>query len=98
MPEFQTQFGANCANSGSDTALSICAKDSALIVAILSAGTVVGALLAAPAGDSVGRRISLLIAVGVFCIGAICQLCAVSIPLLLVGRYVWSDHRLVSMY
>lgn len=89
MPSFKTQFGANCrSTTTSDSSTSICPKDAALIVAILSAGTAVGALLSAPAGDSLGRRISLLIAVGIFCIGAICQVTASEVVLLLIGRYV----------
>ncbi|KAG5992718.1 glucose transporter [Claviceps lovelessii] len=88
MTEFKMQFGSTNCHSAipSDSHPQICPKDSSLIVAILSAGTAVGALLAAPAGDSLGRRITLLIAVGVFCIGAICQVCANAIPLLLIGR------------
>ena len=84
MREFKDQFGTNCFDKKGE--LDICTDDSALIVAILSAGTVVGALLAAPAADSIGRRRTLLISVGVFCIGAICQVCAYSLPLMLVGR------------
>lgn len=80
MPAFKNQFATSCRPD-------ICNKDLSIIVAILSAGTVLGALLAAPAGDSLGRRITLLIGVGVFCIGAICQVCANAVPLLLVGRY-----------
>lgn len=91
MSAFKTQFGANChSTTTSDSSLSICPKDASLIVAILSAGTAIGALLAAPAGDSLGRRISLLISVGIFCIGAICQVCANETALLLVGRCVIS--------
>ncbi|KAG6126929.1 glucose transporter [Claviceps purpurea] len=87
MPEFKAQFSSNCHSTiPSDVPSQICPKDSSLIVSILSAGTAVGALLAAPAGDSLGRRITLLIAVGVFCVGAICQVCANVIALLLVGR------------
>ncbi|KAG5973790.1 glucose transporter [Claviceps digitariae] len=88
MPEFKSQFGTTNCHSALplDANPQICPKDSSLIVAILSAGTAVGALLAAPAGDSLGRRITLLVAVGVFCIGAICQVCANAIPLLLIGR------------
>jgi MFS family permease len=96
MPEFKTQFGANClSTSATDTSASICPKDAALIVAILSAGTAIGALLAAPAGDSLGRRITLLISVGIFCIGAICQVCAYEVVLLLIGRY--DPARILSM-
>ncbi|KAH6949770.1 high-affinity glucose transporter RGT2 [Ilyonectria sp. MPI-CAGE-AT-0026] len=62
-------------------------SESSLIVAILSAGTAVGALLSAPAGDSIGRRLSLLASVVVFCFGGIFQVCASSIPMLVVGRF-----------
>lgn len=82
MPTFKEQFSANCWSHGKPE---ICPRQLSTIVAILSAGTAVGALLAAPAGDSLGRRITLL-SVGVFCIGAICQVCADAVPLLLVGR------------
>jgi MFS family permease len=57
------------------------------IVAILSAGTAIGALLSAPIGDTIGRRLSLLVSVAVFCAGGILQVCASNIPMLLVGRY-----------
>lgn len=86
MGEFKKQFGTDCFDKAGD--LEICPADSAIIVAILSAGTVIGALLAAPAGDSIGRRHTLMISVGIFCIGAICQVCAQATPLMLVGRWV----------
>jgi MFS family permease len=63
-------------------------SQTAIIVAILSAGTAIGALIAAPCADAIGRRLSLLISVGVFCFGVIFQVCADAIPMLLVGRYV----------
>nr|AAA99806.1 RCO3 [Neurospora crassa] len=63
-------------------------KESALIVAMLSAGTAIGALLAAPLGDHYGRRRSLIGAIGIFVIGAILQVCAYNIDLLVAGRTV----------
>ncbi|KAL2754992.1 hypothetical protein ACRALDRAFT_1043708 [Sodiomyces alcalophilus JCM 7366] len=60
---------------------------SSIIVAILSAGTALGALLGAPCADSIGRRLSLILSVGVFCFGGIFQVCATNIPMLLVGRF-----------
>jgi MFS family permease len=89
MDEFRDKFGT-CSNQPDNG--DICAKDSALIVAILSVGTAVGALLSAPAGDILGRRQSMLLAVGIFCIGAICQVCAQALPALLVGRWVFPLH------
>ena len=88
MRVFKEQFGTlDCDDNQRE--MDICPEDSSIIVAILSAGTVLGALLAAPMGDTLGRRHSLLVAVGVFCVGAIFQVCAQAIPMLLVGRYVY---------
>lgn len=58
----------------------------ALIVAMLSAGTAAGALLSAPIGDRWGRRLSLIFAIGVFCVGGVFQVCATNVALLVVGR------------
>ncbi|KAH6681116.1 glucose transporter rco-3 [Plectosphaerella plurivora] len=66
---------------------SIRPSEASNIVAILSAGTAIGALLSAPIGDTIGRRLSLLVAVAVFCIGGVVQVCATNIPMLLVGRF-----------
>ncbi|KAM3460587.1 hypothetical protein MY5147_006127 [Beauveria neobassiana] len=101
MDEFKKQFSTNCSDTGVNT--NLCPKDSSIIVAILSAGTVLGALIAAPFGDFLGRRKSLLLGVALFCIGAICQVCAEDIPLLLVGRFlagvgVGAVSVLVPMY
>lgn len=69
---------------------SISPSEVSIIVAMLSAGTVLGALLAAPSGDYLGRRRSLIVAIGVFCFGVVFQVCADAIPMLLVGRCVES--------
>ncbi|KAF7532205.1 hypothetical protein G7Z17_g13666 [Cylindrodendrum hubeiense] len=86
MTEFKEQFGTKCYDSNNK--LEICTEDSSIIVAILSAGTALGALLAAPAGDSLGRRKTLLLAVGIFCIGSIFQVCAQATNMLLAGRFL----------
>jgi predicted MFS family arabinose efflux permease len=59
---------------------------SSQIVSILSAGTFFGALLAAPLGDKLGRRLSLIIAVVIFCFGVLVQTLAMHIPILIGGR------------
>ncbi|EPE24459.1 MFS general substrate transporter [Glarea lozoyensis ATCC 20868] len=60
---------------------------SAQVVAILSAGTFFGALLAAPLGDKLGRRISLIIAVAIFSLGVLLQTVAMALPVLVSGRF-----------
>ncbi|OAA62277.1 high affinity glucose transporter RGT2 [Cordyceps fumosorosea ARSEF 2679] len=86
MDQFKNQFATNCSDPGANT--NLCPKDASIIVSILSVGTTVGALIAAPFGDLLGRRKSLVLAICLFCIGAICQVCAQAIPLLLVGRLI----------
>lgn len=86
MDSFKQHF-----NSGfhePDGSLNMSPREVSLIVAMLSAGTVLGALLAAPAGDQWGRRHALIAAIGVFCIGAILQVCAENVATLTVGRCV----------
>jgi MFS family permease len=85
MQSFKEQFATEVDSDGQPL---IEPKQSSPIVAILSAGTILGALLAAPIGDHFGRRRSLIASVGVFCFGVIFQVLAHNIPLLLVGRYV----------
>lgn len=58
------------------------------VVAILSAGTFVGALISAPFGDWLGRRHSIIYATGVFCLGVVLQICAAALPMMIAGRYV----------
>lgn len=88
MSSFKDQFSTGY--RGSDGALALTPYETAIVVAILSLGTVLGALLAAPLGDSFGRRKSLIGAVTVFNFGCIFQVCAKDIPIMLVGRWVLS--------
>jgi MFS family permease len=59
-----------------------------LIVSILSAGTFVGALCGGIIADWIGRRISIIIACGVFCIGVALQVSASVSAMLMSGRLV----------
>jgi MFS family permease len=86
MDSFTKQFNTGYENADGKPA--IAPSQIAIIVAMLSAGTFVGALLAAPFGDYFGRRLSILMSVGVFAFGVIFQVCANRIPILLVGRCV----------
>lgn len=84
MTSFREQFSTGYHNKDGELDLSI--NQSSLIVAILSAGTLIGSVISAPAGDFWGRRISLIIAIGIFCLGVIFQVCSADIPMLVVGR------------
>lgn len=84
MDSFKDTFSTGYKDADGHSGIS--PSQCAIIVAILSAGTVLGALLAAPMGDYVGRRLSLIAAVTVFNFGVIFQVCAQAIPMLLVGR------------
>ncbi|KAI0628431.1 general substrate transporter [Trametes polyzona] len=74
-----------------------------LIVSILSAGTLLGALSAGPAGDILGRRTSIMIACLVFCLGVALQTGSSNLPTFIVGRFfagfgVGLSSTLVPMY
>ncbi|KAJ0288058.1 hypothetical protein COL154_007284 [Colletotrichum chrysophilum] len=84
MTAFKRDFSTGYIDN--DRKPGISPSESSIIVAILSAGTVLGALLAAPIGDAWGRRISLILSIGVFSFGGIFQVCAHNIDMLLVGR------------
>lgn len=88
MDTFKQDFTTGHTDKNGDPGLS--ASQISLIVSMLSAGTAVGALLAAPMGDRWGRRMSLIVAIGVFCVGAIIQVCAYNVAMLVVGRCVFS--------
>ena len=91
MASFKAQFTTGYTDKSGDPAIS--PGQVALIVSILSAGTVLGSLISAPMGDIFGRRRSLITAIGIFCFGVIFQVCASDIPLLLVGRCVSLESR-----
>lgn len=88
MGSFKSQFNTGYRDEKGTPDLS--PSEISIIVAILSAGTVVGALLAAPIGDWLGRRISIIVSICVFSFGVIFQVCADAIPMLLAGRYVYN--------
>lgn len=92
MGSFKDQFNTGYESSSGNKTLS--PSQISIIVAILSAGTVVGALFAAPLGDWLGRRISIIGSVCVFCFGVIFQVCADAIPMLLAGRYDYTPTSL----
>ncbi|KAI6707992.1 hypothetical protein PZA11_004284 [Diplocarpon coronariae] len=86
MRAFRDQFSTGYIDPHDDSK-NVSPAQSSLIVAILSAGTFFGALLAAPMGDRLGRRISLIIAVAIFSLGVLLQTVAMTITLLVLGRF-----------
>ncbi|RFU24908.1 hypothetical protein B7463_g11427, partial [Scytalidium lignicola] len=85
MNAFRNQFSTGYIDPA-DHEKNLSPAQSSQTVAILSAGTFFGALIAAPLGDRFGRRFSLLIAVIIFSFGVCLQTVAMHIPLLLSGR------------
>ncbi|PQE21772.1 glucose transporter rco-3 protein [Rutstroemia sp. NJR-2017a WRK4] len=86
MHAFRKQFSTGYIDP-TDHEPSVSPGQSSQIVAMLSAGTFFGALFAAPLGDNLGRRISLIVAVAIFCFGAALQTAAMHIPMLIAGRF-----------
>ncbi|CAD0114462.1 unnamed protein product [Aureobasidium uvarum] len=66
----------------------ITASQSSEIVSLLSVGTFFGALLAAPSGDFLGRKLGLMAWLCVFTVGVILQTVSTAIPLFVAGRTI----------
>ncbi|KAJ3875969.1 general substrate transporter [Lentinula edodes] len=77
MPDFLLRF-ADCSSGATlATATDTCSFTdvrSGLIVALLSIGTLAGALMGAPIADFLGRRYAMVVECGVFIIGVIVQI------------------------
>lgn len=86
MTAFREQFSTGYTDP-KDHRPNVSPAQSSQIVSILSAGTFFGALLAAPLGDRLGRRVSLIIAVAIFSFGVLLQTLAMHIPILISGRF-----------
>jgi predicted MFS family arabinose efflux permease len=86
MKTFREQFSTGYIDA-SDKLPNVSPTQSAQIVSFLSVGTVFGSLLAAPLADKFGRRMSLILAVGIFTLGVLLQTIAMHIQLLISGRY-----------
>ncbi|EED19623.1 sugar transporter, putative [Talaromyces stipitatus ATCC 10500] len=90
MEQFRNQFSTGYADEveGQPNQPDLTARQKALIVSILSAGTFFGALLAAPVADKIGRRYGLMVSCLIFIVGASLQVASVSIPVFAAGRCV----------
>lgn len=85
MTHFREKFSTGYRNDHDE--LDFTGAQSALIVSILSAGTLCGALSASFFADSIGRRWSLVTANAIFVLGVLFQTISTSLPLFIAGRY-----------
>lgn len=86
MPEWRRLFANGNTNSAGEPAVS--AGDESLIVSILSAGTLLGALTVAPVADYFGRKWGLILSTTTFFnLGVALQTAAVDQPLFIAGRF-----------
>ncbi|KAI8978165.1 AmMst-1 [Trametes punicea] len=85
MEDWIRTFGRR--DSGAAIGYSLPTSRESLIVSILSAGTFFGALGGAPAGDMLGRRISIMLSCLVFCLGVALQTGAPNVATFVVGRF-----------
>lgn len=86
MPVWLELFSNGHLNEAGEPEIS--SSDESLIVSILSLGTFLGALTAAPVADFFGRRWGLILSTGiVFNLGVILQTIATSQPLFIAGRF-----------
>ena len=86
MPFWVRGFGNGYRNAEGELAIN--PNDESLIVSILSLGTFLGALSAAPAADMLGRKWGLVSSTAlVFNLGVILQTAATGQPLFIAGRF-----------
>lgn len=86
MPYWLEGFHNGYLNAEGDIALN--PDDESLIVSILSLGTFLGALTAAPCADYLGRRMGLIVSTAiVFNLGVLLQTIATDQPLFIAGRF-----------
>jgi len=69
-----------------DGTYALSSGDNSLITSILSAGTFVGALGAAPIGNKLGRRYGIMAYLVLFCIGVACQTGGTDLTTFVIGR------------
>jgi SP family sugar:H+ symporter-like MFS transporter len=89
MPDFIHRFGQKHKPNVSNGAYYFSNSRSGLIVALLSIGTLFGALIAAPIADKFGRKSSLIGWCGVVCVGVVVQISATDKWYqIMLGRFV----------
>lgn len=89
MPDFMRRFGQASDDGMGGTTYSFSPVRSGLIVGLLSIGTLVGALIAAPIADKIGRRLSVSLWCTVVSLGFVIQIASdTAYEQLIVGRLI----------
>ncbi|KAI8635676.1 general substrate transporter [Xylariaceae sp. FL1651] len=89
MPDFQRRFGEASDDGMGGITYSFGTVRSGLIVALLSIGTLIGALVAAPVADRIGRRLSVSLWCAVVSVGFVIQIASITAyEQVIVGRLV----------
>jgi SP family sugar:H+ symporter-like MFS transporter len=86
MTSFKKQFGT--VDKSDPSGFNITTGNKSLVTSILSAGTFVGALIAGTLADTIGRRLSIIIACLIFIVGVVVQITSHSVGGLVAGRVV----------
>ncbi|TFK80912.1 general substrate transporter [Polyporus arcularius HHB13444] len=104
MEDFRIRFANYCGTPGDANTCSFTVVREGLIVALLSIGTLAGALIGAPVADWLGRRYAMTVECGVFMVGVLIQITAFhswvqfAIGRLISGLGVGSLSAAVPMY
>ncbi|KAI8939367.1 hypothetical protein NX059_003152 [Plenodomus lindquistii] len=70
------------------TQFSISSRDQSLTTSILSAGTFFGAIIAGDLADFIGRRFTIILGCGIFCVGGILETASTGLGVMVAGRLI----------
>ena len=67
---------------------SISSSNQSLTTSILSAGTFFGAIIAGDLADFIGRRFTIILGCGIFCVGGILEVASTGLGVMVAGRLI----------
>ncbi len=92
MPYFITQYTGlpkpDTNDAAAVAAFHLTAQDQSLTTSILSAGTFFGAIVAGDLADFIGRRMTIIMGCGVFCVGCILETASTGLGVMVAGRFI----------